>query len=91
MLVLLTGSTGFIGRALLNQLQSDDGASIRVAVRRNADDIPSDIETTRVGDLSPDNKWQDSLLGVDVVIHTAGRAHVLRDTAMDPRTEFRRK
>jgi nucleoside-diphosphate-sugar epimerase len=90
MLVLLTGSTGFIGRALLKQLHSKDGVLVRAALRRNAVDIPSDIKTTQVGDLSPDNKWGICLSGADVVIHTAGRAHVIRDTAMDPLSEFRR-
>lgn len=90
MLVLLTGSTGFIGSALLKQLHSKDGVLVRTALRRNVTDMPSDIETTQVGDLSPDNKWQVCLSGADVVIHTAGRAHVVRDTALDPLTEFRR-
>jgi len=90
MLVLLTGSTGFIGRALLKQLNSKDGVLVRAALRRNVADMPSDIETTQVGDLSPDNKWQACLSGVTVVIHTAGRAHVVQDTVIDPLTEFRR-
>ena len=90
MLVLLTGSTGFIGRALLKQLHSKDDVLVRAALRRNVTDMPSYIETTQVVDLSPDNKWQACLSAVDAVIHTAGRAHVLRDTARDPLTEFRR-
>jgi len=43
-----------------------------------------------MGNLSADNQWQDCLAGVKVVIHTAGRAHVLRETSIDPLAEFRR-
>jgi nucleoside-diphosphate-sugar epimerase len=41
-------------------------------------------------DLGPDANWTPLLDGVDTVIHTAARVHVMQDRAADPLTEFRR-
>jgi nucleoside-diphosphate-sugar epimerase len=43
-----------------------------------------------VGDIGPRTDWREALRGVDCIVHLAGRAHVLRETAADPRAEFMR-
>ena len=90
MLVLVTGATGFIGHALVQQLQNKSGISLRAALRRNVVNLPSGVDSVQVSDLSSINNWEAALSGVDVVIHTAARVHVIRDTSFDPLTEFRR-
>ena len=34
--------------------------------------------------------WSQALQGVDVVIHAAARAHIMREEALDPLAEYRR-
>ena len=87
---MVTGSTGFIGRALLQQLQGKGAVSVRAAVRNNVFNLPSEIDAVQVGDLSSNSRWKDALSGVDVIIHTAARVHVMNDSVSDPLTEFRK-
>ena len=85
--VLVTGADGFIGRHLQLTLQQR-GIDYRVAVRAAA--IAGDPRRYAVGDIGPRTDWRAALDGIDVVIHLAARAHVLRETAPDPRAEFMR-
>ena len=43
-----------------------------------------------VGDVSRDTAWQEALDGVDVVVHTAARTHVMSESADDPLEAYRR-
>lgn len=87
MVIAITGATGFLGYSLLRNLSSRYEV---VALVRNEPVVRlADVEYRICGDLSPRQKWNDHLIGVDVVIHTAARAHVLKETAMDPLTVYR--
>lgn len=88
--LLLTGGTGFVGQALIHRLLKDGHYSPVVAIRRQPVGFSSGILSIQVGDLSANTDWSAALLGAKVVIHAAGRAHVLRDVADDPLAEFRR-
>ena len=87
-LILVTGATGFLGRAVVSRL-TDQGRPVRTAVRQ-APDEPTEVEAAIVGDLSPTTDWAVALKGVEVVIHCAARAHVLTENAADPLAEFRK-
>lgn len=76
MRVLVTGGTGFVGRAVLAAL-ARTGVSARAAVRR-APAKALDVETVVVGELSSHTKWDQALQGVTTIIHLAARAHVTR-------------
>jgi UDP-glucose 4-epimerase len=43
-----------------------------------------------VGDLDEQTDWSAALAGREVVVHTAARVHIMRETAHDPLAEFRR-
>jgi nucleoside-diphosphate-sugar epimerase len=43
-----------------------------------------------VGDIGPNTDWQKVLEGVDVVVHTAARAHIMIDTVGDPLSQYRK-
>ncbi len=90
MRVLVTGATGFVGKAVLASSVSDSTCQFRGAVRRDAPDMPTGVEPVRVGDLAPDTDWSRAVSGVDAIVHTAARVHVMRDSAADPLAEFRR-
>lgn len=82
--VLVTGATGFIGKALVQTL-ADAGFQVILATRRVAGEI--DGRENRLFLLNED--VTPSLEDIDVVIHTAARAHVLKETSRDPAREFR--
>ncbi|MBV5271797.1 MAG: NAD-dependent epimerase/dehydratase family protein, partial [Afipia sp.] len=85
MKVAVTGATGFIGRELLTRLVAAGHVAIPL-VRREAG-LPNERV---VGDLAAGDEVRMDLRGVDAVVHLAGRAHVLRETAGDPLAEYRR-
>jgi len=89
MRVLITGATGFVGGALLDHLILNSSLALRAAVRGRVM-LPVGVETVLVGDLSPEVEWKEAVSGVEVVIHTAARVHVMNDSLVDPLTEFRR-
>lgn len=82
--VLVTGATGFVGRAVCSQLMAA-GHAVTPAVRRGSG-LPNEVG---VGDVGPSTDWRIALAGCDVVVHLAARVHVMRDEANDPLTEFR--
>jgi nucleoside-diphosphate-sugar epimerase len=88
-MILVTGASGFVGRALHAEL-ARRGIPARGAVRH-----PLAVPLAGAGyaagtDLSPDSNWGAALAGVETVIHTAARVHVMNDSASDPLAEFRR-
>jgi nucleoside-diphosphate-sugar epimerase len=81
--VLITGGNGFIGKAIANGALSK-GFTVRVSSRQKPVASKSLIEYFQVESLSPATDWSDVLQGVDVVVHCAGRAHVMKETAINP-------
>lgn len=89
MKILVTGATGFISGALVRQFKTQDNLEVIAAVRKKPAHTPDDIRYFEVADLSEYIDWSSVLTGVDVVIHTAARVHVMKDRAADPLKEFR--
>jgi nucleoside-diphosphate-sugar epimerase len=83
--VLVTGTNGFIGRALCNVLAAS-GRGVRKAVRMPVPGLP---DAVAVGDIGPNTDWRTALEGVSGVVHLAARTHVLRETATDPLAKYR--
>jgi nucleoside-diphosphate-sugar epimerase len=50
--------------------------------------LPDGVEVVTVGEIDGDTDWMHALRGVDVVVHTAARVHVMKENAADPRAEF---
>ena len=88
--LLLTGSTGFLGRALSGYLVNDSKYKIVLALRHELSKSIVDCESIVVGDIEAATDWKQALTSVDVVIHTAARAHIMNDTVADPLAEFRK-
>lgn len=83
MIFLVTGASGFIGNFLLAALR-DAGHEVRAASRSRVE--KQGIDYVSAPELGPDADWSCALLGVDVVVHLAGRAHVPSKNA-DAETE----
>jgi nucleoside-diphosphate-sugar epimerase len=73
--ILVTGASGFVGRAVIPAL-AKDGHAVRAAVRRSTPDFPGNIELVQYGDLAGPVDWSPLLAGIDVIIHLAGIAHI---------------
>ena len=92
MKVFITGATGFVGEALLTELMPFDDDLI-VSVRNRTAEFPKKVQQivcTDLSQLNEDNSLIDILSDVDIVIHTAARAHVIRDSTSDPLNEYRK-
>ena len=89
-LVVVTGADGFAGRALTLHLRAT-GVPMRGLVRTLSIATAARPDMLPVGDLTTirDATLLNALRGAETVVHLAGRAHVMRDTATDPLAEFR--
>lgn len=82
--ILLTGSSGFIGRALLNRLQEEPDTRVFEAGRR-----ASTCERyTCVGEINGSTDWRRALQDIQVVVHLAGRAHGVKSAGSDTTAAF---
>jgi UDP-glucose 4-epimerase len=77
--VLITGASGFVGRALC-PLLAEVGYQLRAAVRTEGRVAAYIGETSVVGDISGLTEWHSALANVDLVVHAAARVHVPRDS-----------
>jgi nucleoside-diphosphate-sugar epimerase len=81
--LLLTGATGFVGRALLQRLGAE-GRAVRV-LRRSEGSSPAltgvSVDVVEVGDLETATLDAHLFLGVDAVIHLAARVHQMSEDA----------
>lgn len=87
--VLVTGASGFIGRATCQRL-SAEGYAVRQAVRRRESAAPQYGEVVQVDDVGPQTDWSRALRGADAVVHLAARVHIEDDGAPNGEAEFRR-
>jgi len=84
--ILLTGSTGFIGSALLEELKD---YNLFTATRSEQLAVKNEIRSIKIDNLEQE-KWSNKLDSIDIVIHLAGRAHIFKDKSVDPLKEFRK-
>lgn len=72
----VTGSNGFVGKALITELK-----------KRNIEHIAADRNL--YGDIVSQAHWPDLLQGVDCIIHLAARVHIMKEVATDSLAAFR--
>lgn len=88
--VLLTGGTGFLGRAVLHRLFAIDKRPLIVAARMLTPSFSSNVKVEHVNEIGAETDWTACLHGVEVVIHCAARTHVMSDEIADPLAEYRK-
>jgi nucleoside-diphosphate-sugar epimerase len=86
--IAVSGANGFIGQHLCSHLLAQGCEVLAMTRRQTSRDIAG--RTNVVLDLMNVDDSSRILDGCDAVIHLAGRAHVLNDTASDPLSEFRK-
>jgi len=78
--ILVTGASGFIGRAVVTAF-ARQGHFVRAAVRRLPDQpLDDNVQVVLHPDLTTLFDWVPLVAGCDAVIHLAGIAHVQRGT-----------
>jgi UDP-glucose 4-epimerase len=74
--ILLTGASGFVGRALVPALLAR-GFQLRLPLRNGAafPDLPAGSERVAIADLDTAD-WPAMMDGIDAVVHLAAIAHI---------------
>ena len=88
MTVLVTGASGFVGRAVWLRLNGMSGMTVLGSVRRAGVFAEPSASLISVGEMSAKTDWSAALVGVHAVVHTAARVHVMQEAAIDPLAEF---
>ncbi len=83
--VLVTGASGFVGRALCKVLGAE-GRKVRSALRVPLEQFP--YPSIAVGDIGPETDWSAAVTGCDAVVHLAAHVHVMRRQASDVVGDF---
>ena len=83
----MTGANGFLGKAIATELVRH-GFEVLCATR-SAFELDG-AKTIRIASLENRVAWDRCLAGVDCVIHTAARVHVMKDAVLEPLEEFRK-
>lgn len=81
---LITGANGFVGSALMARLQAEGLWPLGTCRGPSLDEGCVSAPPLEAG-----GDWSDLLTGVDTVVHTAARVHVMRDTSSNPLDAFR--
>ena len=89
MRILVTGGSGFVGGALSNALAAQAYVHVRKTVRHPKHITGQADADVVLADLSPQADWSKALAGMEVVVHTAARVHVMNDHATNPLDKFR--
>lgn len=84
MRVLITGATGFVGSALIERVSNFHDTII--LVRRKSNRLSTNIQQLVANNIFEADFPND----IDIIIHLAGRAHILNEQVTDPLTEFRK-
>lgn len=87
--VLISGANGFIGRAACAEFQRQ-GFRVRGGVRstQSSQQIAA-VNYIVMGSLSAQTNWSDAMVGVDCVLHLAGRVHVMNEQSNESLEKFR--
>ena len=84
--ILVTGATGFVGRAMCSNLEDLGHSVIRTSRVKTLDHTKLCYFIT--GDLSEPTDWKNALTGTEIVIHLAAKAHILKDSPENPVEDF---
>ncbi|MDC5395444.1 NAD-dependent epimerase/dehydratase family protein [Acinetobacter baumannii] len=86
--ILITGSSGFVGSYLCEYFTAMPEHSVLAQTRKNTQKLSNDIKTITF-DINDDLTSLD-LSSVDVIVHCAGRAHIMKEVESDPLSIYRK-
>lgn len=86
--ILITGASGFIGKALTLHLHKNN-FQVETLTRSVINGLPSSIRQNHFEGFPASNGLYKILKGIDVVVHCAARVHIMNEKATNPLTAFR--
>lgn len=86
--VYLTGASGFVGRGVLSRL-CHGLFTCTIAVRSPLQNLPVAVRVEAIESLASEFDLRAGLKNQDVVVHCAGRAHVVGEQFADSLSKFR--
>ncbi|MHA3983516.1 NAD-dependent epimerase/dehydratase family protein [Acinetobacter venetianus] len=92
MKVLITGASGFVGQALISTLKRNNEYQLYTLSRKLNPEFSSDI-CQFILQQDVDQLFKCEVFKknhIDIIIHLAGRAHILNEKVKDPLQEFRK-
>jgi nucleoside-diphosphate-sugar epimerase len=72
--LLVTGGTGFIGKALCENLRTNNYL-VHTSSRNNNLRVQKGVLSFNIGEINKKTKWSKALDGVNCIIHCAAKAH----------------
>lgn len=86
--ILITGANGFVGSYLAKKLSNIPAVKLTLAARVA---LPAEWgRSFKINRIDSRADWSEAVVGRECVIHTAARAHIMKDDVSDPLTEYRR-
>ncbi len=85
--LLVTGYSGFVGKHLIDQLEKTEHELTLLGRKKPSVNKQIQFYNFSLSDSFPELKIASS---IDVVIHCAARAHIMKDEVDDPIAEYRR-
>ncbi len=90
-MICVTGSSGFVGKALVWHLAERLGLQVVVGLRTGEPTVwPQGVQCRNLGTLGTDKLDALDLTGISTLVHCAGRAHIMQDVDADPLLAYRR-
>jgi nucleoside-diphosphate-sugar epimerase len=86
--VMVTGATGFIGRALCASLAAN-GYDVVAASRQVGMPLSAGMRAVQVPEIGAETDWNDALEGCAYIVHCAGMAQVSRGRDADTLSRYR--
>ena len=86
--VFVTGANGFLGKRLIEKISTDTSLTITGSAR-NKNKLES-LCSIRFGDLDSNFNWLSVLKNQHVVIHTAGKAHIMGKKSVSCYNQFKK-
>jgi len=88
--ILITGATGFVGRALFENLMFKKKYLVHLTTRTNQEKLFEGGKTFNIGEIDSNTNWKDALNGVSCIVHCAARAHMMEKKQTDSLNSYSR-
>jgi len=84
--ILITGSTGFVGKALIDKFVQSK-ISLR-AIARSHDKVPGNwkehVDLQIIKNIGSNSDWSKPLKGIDIIVHLAAHVHIFGKSPTEP-------
>lgn len=87
--ILITGSSGFIGKVLTEKLIANNYL-VHASSRNNHQQLTKGVLKFNIGEIDDKTNWEKALAGVNCIIHCAAKTHEIQKLKKDLLNDFRK-